>query len=173
MDATLAMWSVPWMNEVSHFVLCVRTIGMTEFQLERWASIRGGLDEFSLEDIYTLRKAIALKQIDTYWELGFVHIGHLQLLTREFAYDSILKKIYETMLVRVNDRVMLRQSCGEDLDNMDYEYMFKGQPFVYNEEVSEAHPHSILYDVKNCFYKRKLIKKYPGKYNLIIDMINV
>lgn len=146
---------------------------MTDFQLERWGTIRGGLDEFSLEDIFTLRKAIALKQIDTYWEMGMIHIGHLQLLTKEFAYDSILKKIYDVMLERVNARIMMRQTNGEDLDMHDYEYMFKDQPFIYNEDVSEERPHSVLYDVKNCFYKRKLIKKYPDKFNLIQDMVNV
>ena len=146
---------------------------MTEFQLRRWGTIRNGLDDFSLEDLYTLRKAIALKQIDTYWEMGMIHIAHLQLLQKEFSYDNILEKIYKAMFVRVNERIMDSQMNQTDLDISDYEYMFKDQPYVYNDEVTEENPRMVLYDVKQCFYKKKLIKKYPDKYNLINDMVNV
>lgn len=146
---------------------------MTEFQERRWGNIKNAFSGFSLEDSYTLRKAIVLKNVDVYWNLGLIHIANLELLHKEFMYDKILEKIYFTMRDRVNDRCVMRFENGEDLDMNDYEYMFRDQPLVYNEEVSESHPHSILYDVKNCFYKRKLVSKYSEMYEVIQDMVNV
>lgn len=145
----------------------------TEDQQKRWGRIRNAFDHFSLEDTFTLRKAIELKQIDMFWELGLIHISRLELLAREFRYDATIQKIYQEMLVRVNDRMKFIIDRGTDLDIDDVEYMFKDQPFVYNDRVTDINPRTILYNVKRCKYKLRLESKYPKLYDVIEDMVNM
>jgi len=135
---------------------------------KRWMDIRNAFDSFSLEDIYTLRKAIELKQVDTYWNLGFIHIAKLQMLMLEFRYDETLKEIYEYMLERVNEWMLTASFEQRDLTEYDLQRLFKDQPVV------EAPMDKLYlgYNVKSCKYKRRLLTKYPELSSVIEDMIN-
>lgn len=145
---------------------------MTEFQDQRWADIKCAFSDWSIEDAYNLRKAQVLQNVSTYWQNGIIQIANLDLLRREFSYDSIIDRIYDHMLERVNDRIILRRNQGEDLDMSDYEYMFSHQPYVY--AVAEDNTKkTVLYDVDKCLYKRRLVTKYPKLFNVIQDMVMI
>ncbi len=138
-----------------------------------WALIRNMTSEWSKEDLFTLRKAITLKQVDVYWDQnGLYNLVYIEMLAKQFDYDWILQKIYNTMLIRVNDRMKIIHELHDGIVTLDdLEYMFKDQPLVYNEDVREGHIQPILYDVHKCLYKRRLQAKYTKLYDIIDTMI--
>ncbi len=120
---------------------------------------------FSLEDVYTLRKAIELKQVDTYWELGILHVARIKLLAAEFRYDALLQDISDYLTERCQDWIDYRGKGKKDFDARDLELIFKDQPFLTAGGI-------ILYDVNNCKYKNRLIKKYPEIKDVIMDLVH-
>jgi len=137
-----------------------------------WALIRNMTSEWSKEDLFTLRKAITLKQVDTYWDQnGLYNLVYLEMLAKQFDYDWILQKIYMHMLNRVNDRMIWIRESNDEVTLDHLEYMFKDQPLVYNEDVRESHIQPILYDVHKCLYKRRLQAKYTKLYDVIDTMV--
>ena len=129
--------------------------------------------EFSTEDVYTMRKAIVLKQCHTYWDQnGLLSLSNLELLSKEFGYDALIKKIYDYMFERVNERLVYMKEKGFTVTLNDYEYMFRDQPMLYNEEVlSSSDVRSVLYNVHDCFYRNRLVKKYQGMRDVIDQCI--
>ena len=138
-----------------------------------WARIRNCFDEWSFEDGYNLRKAIVFRNVSVYWDMGLINLAHVQLLAVEFKYDVIVQKVYEHMLLRVNGRCRDVFGRGESLGLCDYEYMFRNQPLVYNEEVVEGNVRAVLYDVERCVFRYRLVKKYPEMEGVIMDMVCV
>ncbi len=139
---------------------------------EEWALVRNMTQDWSLEDIFTLRKAITLKQVDTYWDQnGLFNLVYVEMLAKQFSYDGILQRIYKHMLERVNDRMKyICQFHDDKVDMRDLEYMFKDQPFVYREG-EETLKGTILYDVHKCLYKRRIQAKYTKLYDIIETII--
>ena len=143
----------------------------SEIQFNLFANYKHAFDKWSLEDIYTLDKAITLKNVDNYWEQGLYHIGRLQLLSMRYSYDYLLKQIYEYMYNSVHEWFTEKQKWGNLINDNDLAVLFKDQPVLYNENMLDGNPRTVLYDVKNCFYKNRLIKKYPKMYDVIQDMV--
>lgn len=141
-------------------------------QMKQWGKIRNMFTGWSLEDIYTLRKAIDLKQVDTYWDqTGLFNLARVEMLATQFKYDNLLQKIYQHMLVRVNDRMKLLHDEDRTLTVYDLEHMFKDQPFLYNDNVTVENPRTVLYDVHKCSYKKRLQSKFPKLFDVIEDLV--
>ncbi len=139
---------------------------------DNWALIRNMTSEWSKEDLFTLRKAITLKQVDVYWDQnGLYNLVYLEMLAKQFDYDFILQRIYQHMLIRVNDRMKdIHEYHNDQVILADLEYMFKDQPLVYREG-EETLKGTILYDVHKCLYKRRLQAKYSNLYDVIDTMV--
>lgn len=145
----------------------------SEIQFQRWGKIRHAFSDWSLEDIYTLDKAMTLKDIDTYWEMGLAHIAKLQMLQMRYSYDHLLSQIYDYMFREVNQWFREKYKWGHTININDISALFEGQPLVYNENITVENPRTILYNVKQCSYKKRLQKKYPKKFGLIEDLVNL
>ena len=131
-------------------------------QLERWGRIRALMGTtWSLEDVYTLRKAIELKQVDTYWELGILHVARIKLLASEFRYDEVLQNIAKYLFERTEEWIEARVKQERYLSIEDIEMIFRDQPDM-----------GLYYDIHKCKYKYRLIKKYPEMKGLIMDMVH-
>ncbi len=122
-------------------------------------------DGFSLEDVYTLRKAIELKQVDTYWELGILHVGRIKLLAREFRYDALLQDIAHYLWARTQEWIDRRAKEKRYLNVEDIEMIYRDQPYV-------TAGGNVLYDVHHCKYKNRLIKKFPEMKDVIMDLVH-
>ncbi len=137
---------------------------------ERWTRIQGAFSDWSLEDVYTLRKAIELKQVDTYWELGIIHVARVKLLALEFRYDDLLQTIAKCLCERVEDYKGIRMMQDRDLTIDDIEMLFRHQPLT---DSANGKGDIIIYDVMKCKYKARLIKKYPESKDIIEDLVNL
>ena len=131
--------------------------------------MKNAFEHWSLEDIFTLRKAIELKQVDTYWELGFLHIARLKMLAKEFRYDEILQTIAKRMYERVEEYKDIKMMHSRPLAIEDIETLFRHQPVT---DSADGKGDVIVYDVMKCKYKARLIKKYPEAKDIIEDLVN-
>lgn len=136
--------------------------------MSNYGNIRNALNDWSLEDIYTLRKAVELKSVDTYWDqMGLFNLTKIQMLASEFRYDALLQRIYSHLLIRVNDRMKDIHVCDRKITLNDLEYMFRDQPFLH----AEGEIYGVDYNVHKCKYKKRLQWKYPKSSDLIDDLV--
>ncbi len=135
---------------------------------DRYYQVRNQLDDWNMEDAFTLRKAIELHRVSVRWEEGFLHLARLQLLALEFDYDPLLKKIYQHLLKKSNDLIIHLRNKGIEPD-IDYiEMLFSNEPILYQD----GNENYILYDYKKCKYKQRLKIKYSENVDMIEDMVN-
>lgn len=128
------------------------------------------MDDFDNEDVYTLRKAIELNYISSHWDQGMLLMPRLDMLAKEFRYDALLQKLNKYMQSRVQEFLRGYTSIETFVKETDFEMLFADQPLLYNENVTKEKPWPVLYDVNKCFYKKRLLKKYP-KYNTVIELM--
>ena len=135
---------------------------------DRFNEVRNAFDDWNMEDVFTLRKAIELKRVSKNWDEGFLHLPRLRMLAIEFDYDPIIQKIYQHMLKRCNDFMIQWRHAGiqPDIDNL--EMIFSTEPVVYdvNDETL------VIYNYYKCKYKQRLKIKYPELANVIEDLVN-
>ncbi len=140
-----------------------------EMNLEgRYNQVRNQLDDWNMEDAFTLRKAIELKRVSAKWEEGFLHLARLQLLALEFDYDILLKKIYQHMLFRSANFIKDWSRRIEEPDMEDLRMLFQNEPVLYHE----GNENYVLYNVNKCKYEQKLKIKYSENVDMINDMVN-
>lgn len=135
-----------------------------------WDLVQGCFNKFNLEDIYTLRKAIELQKMNKDWECGFAHMASLQLLTREFSYDVLLRNIYNYMSERVSEFMNEWSKSGHKIRMSDLEILFKRQP-EFSISSKDWYGN---YDVMNCKYRRRLTGKYPeldGLFDVLVYFV--
>lgn len=135
---------------------------------KRWAQVRNAFKHFSVQDCHTLRKAMVLNNVNNYWELGMIHIAHLELIAKEYSYDWLLGQIYSQMLERFNGFIKDRYVKSQELSVDDIELIFRGQPIAYSDNGGGT---NVIYDVSKCSYRFKLIRKYPELEGVINDMV--